>query len=139
MTTLYKDKTECPNCNDEVEYTDLMSTNSMGYPDLDLRPPPMQRDTLHTYIKVCHSCGCRFAKIYPKELFRDEIIKSPEYLKILHDKKTPSLAKDFLAYAIYALRVKILRKPMNSSFMLLGFAMTIILNQKLLSVGNKPI
>jgi hypothetical protein len=99
MTTIYKDKTECPNCNDEVEYTDLMSTNSMGYPDLDLRPPPMQRDTLHTYIKVCHSCGCRFAKIYPKELFKDEIIKSPEYLKILDDAKKPSLAKDFLAYA----------------------------------------
>ena len=98
MTTLYKDKTECPNCNDEVYYTELMSTKSMGYTDLDLRTPPMQRDTLHTYIKVCHSCGCRFAKIYPKELFKDEIIKSPEYLDILDNEKTPSLAKDFLAY-----------------------------------------
>ena len=99
MTTLHKNKTKCPSCNDQVEYIVLMSTNTMGYPDLDLRPPPMKRDTLHTYIKVCRSCGSRFAEIYPKEFFKDAIIKSPEYLKILDDEKTPSLAKDFLAYA----------------------------------------
>ena len=34
-----------------------MSTNAMGAPDLDLRPPEMQRSTMDTWTHECPSCG----------------------------------------------------------------------------------
>ncbi len=43
MTTIYNKKITCCLCNKESEYRGIGSTNAFGSPDLDTRPPQMQR------------------------------------------------------------------------------------------------
>jgi len=38
-------------------YYEIGSTNSFGSPDLDLRPPQMQRGTMGEWIQQCPACG----------------------------------------------------------------------------------
>lgn len=57
MTMIKPIEVKCPICNTCFEIYILMSTNSMGSPDLDLRPPEMQRSTMNSWIHECPSCG----------------------------------------------------------------------------------
>ena len=56
MTTIRDQTIECPVCGREVSIYLLMSTNAMGYADLDLRPPEMQRSTMYQTTTMCY-CG----------------------------------------------------------------------------------
>jgi hypothetical protein len=44
-------------------YYEIGSTNSFGSPDLDLRPPQMQRGTMGEWIQQCPACGYVSGKI----------------------------------------------------------------------------
>ena len=57
MTMIDSIKVKCPICETDFEIYVLMSTNAMGAPDLDLRPPEMQRSTMDTWTHECPSCG----------------------------------------------------------------------------------
>ncbi|MBR4908658.1 MAG: hypothetical protein IKZ43_06585 [Acidaminococcaceae bacterium] len=46
MTTMFRQKYKCAVCGAEQEFYGIASTNSFGSPDLDLRPPEMQRSTM---------------------------------------------------------------------------------------------
>jgi len=46
MTTLFMTSVDCAVCQSKQEITQIGSTNAFGSMDLDMRPPPMQRDTL---------------------------------------------------------------------------------------------
>ena len=49
MTQIFPILITCPICEHEFEIYQLASTNQMGSPDLDLRPPEMARSTMDTW------------------------------------------------------------------------------------------
>jgi hypothetical protein len=57
MTTLYREKSRCAVCGIATEYTSIGSTNAFGSPDLDTRPPEMQRSTIFAWVQRCPECG----------------------------------------------------------------------------------
>ncbi len=57
MTIIDQFEKKCQVCGKTSMHPVLMSTNSFGYPDLDLRPAPMQRDTMDTWLDECPHCG----------------------------------------------------------------------------------
>lgn len=80
MTMIYEIEQDCPVCGKPSRQPMLTSTNTMGYPDLDLRPAEMQRSTMDTWVHECPHCG------YVSQSFRNEtditedFLKSEEYL-----------------------------------------------------------
>lgn len=81
MTTLYIKTVKCSVCGYKNNLTVIGSTNSIGSPDLDLRPAEMQRSTMDKWVQECKNCHyvaydlsskCKISKLY---------IKSDEYLK----------------------------------------------------------
>ena len=75
MTQIHEIEEECSVCGETSEQLVLISTNSWGYPDLDLRPPEMQRSTMHVWIQECPHCG------YVAGDLSDELEISKDYLK----------------------------------------------------------
>ena len=57
MTTMYEHSRKCAVCGAVKTYYEIGSTNSFGSPDLDLRPPQMQRGTMGEWIQQCPACG----------------------------------------------------------------------------------
>lgn len=57
MTIIDNFKIECSVCGEASEQPVLSSTNAFGYPDLDFRPPEMQRSTMFAWIQECPNCG----------------------------------------------------------------------------------
>ena len=57
MTTYNFVTRNCSNCSHSNTVQILTSTNAMGSYDLDLRPPPMQRFTMDSWIEICENCG----------------------------------------------------------------------------------
>ena len=57
MTTYCSSTVKCAVCGKSSEHPEIMSTNEFGAPDLDLRPAPMKRDTMNTWVKECPHCG----------------------------------------------------------------------------------
>ena len=57
MTTIGEVERTCALCGKTSEQMTLDSTNAMGAPDLDLRPPEMQRSTMSLWIEHCVHCG----------------------------------------------------------------------------------
>jgi hypothetical protein len=57
MTTLDSELVFCSVCGMFSEQQVLTSTNRFGSPDLDLRPPEMERSTLCFWLQECPNCG----------------------------------------------------------------------------------
>ena len=76
----------------------LMSTNAFGSPDLDLRPPGMQRDTMNLWVQECPACGYVSADISDAGNITKEFLKSKEYRKCDGIGFTSDLAARFYKY-----------------------------------------
>lgn len=100
MTTYIETTLTCPGCGNTDAYTDLMSTNAFGSPDLDLRPPPMRRNTMHTWVRRCPKCSCCFADGIQGKDLNLENMDSEAYRQVGQDSNLPELAKDFIRYAM---------------------------------------
>jgi hypothetical protein len=100
MTTLFKETKTCFVCGNNSEHTAIGSTNSMGSPDLDLRPPEMQRSTMPHWVQRCPTCGYCAASIAEGPEIAKEIVKSPDYLAQRDDTSFPSLANTFLCSSL---------------------------------------
>lgn len=98
MTTFTNDKVPCGACGALVDVRHLMSTNTMGAPDLDLRPAEMMRSTMPLWVQSCTSCGyCSHdVKLPPADR---GLIESPVYQQRLRDPATPPMANRFLCQA----------------------------------------
>ena len=92
MTTMYADTRTCKNCGQDSEQIILGSTNSFGSPDLDLRSPPMVRDTMDTWIQVCPHCKFCAPNI-AKAKVPERPVTDPEYLAAFEDERFPELAR----------------------------------------------
>lgn len=66
---------KCSVCGNISSQPVLLSTNAWGAPDLDLRPPSMQRDTMNTWVLECPHCG------YVAENLSNELEIPKEFLK----------------------------------------------------------
>ncbi|WP_407421888.1 hypothetical protein [Methanobrevibacter sp.] len=79
MTTISQIEVECPICKTNFEISLLMSTNTWGSPDLDLRPPEMQRSTMNTWAYECPGCGYVASDFEDKPAVTGEFIESEFY------------------------------------------------------------
>jgi tetratricopeptide (TPR) repeat protein len=100
MTTVYNEKNVCSICGVESEHCIIGSTNSMGFPDLDLRPAEMQRSTMHYWIQRCPECGYCSPDISECDDMTKEIVNSDSYKLQLTDEDFPELANSFLCYSM---------------------------------------
>jgi hypothetical protein len=100
MTTLFRETKTCFVCGNKSEHTAIGSTNSFGSPDLDLRPPEMQRSTMPHWIQRCPTCGYCAASIAEGPEIAKEIVRSPDYLAQRDDPAFPWLADNFLCSSL---------------------------------------
>lgn len=99
MTTEIRDVLRCGLCAHESEFTIIGSTNAVGHPDLDTRPPPMERSTLFAWVQRCPGCGYCAADISnPCET--PEVVAGEAYKRQLNDNAFPALANSFLCKAM---------------------------------------
>jgi hypothetical protein len=101
MTTTSKIKKTCAVCGRESEFEIAASTNTQGPSDLDLRPPPMTRNTLHLQMQECPGCGYCVADVATARDGMKALVKSEAYQKILKDKR-PQLVNRYLAASFLA-------------------------------------
>lgn len=99
MTMIDSNSVRCGNCGAVSEHTVLMSTNAFGSPDLDFRPPEMERSTMDTWLQLCPKCGyC--ARVLSKAPTDPAVLRSEAYLAALRAAEFPELARRFLAFAV---------------------------------------
>ena len=99
MTTYFNQPQTCAVCGNRVECSVLGSTNSFGSPDLDLRPPEMQRSTMDTWLQECPNCGFVNGNLEHSTPNAKAVLESGKYREIVADADVPELARRFARYA----------------------------------------
>lgn len=114
MTTLFSETVTCNVCGTENEISTIGSTNAFGSPDLDLRPPEMQRSTMSFWVNECKGCGYVAADlseetdIAPNDIhqasrdFRESFLSAPP--TALNFLQASRWAKDHYGRAMHLLR-----------------------------------
>ena len=87
MTTQNSVTIICTLCNKENEFTEIMSSNEFGSPDLDTRPPEMMRSTIFTWVQQCSRCGYCASNISINRPKAQDVIIGQEYKNQLKDQK----------------------------------------------------
>lgn len=95
-------KNTCCLCNEQNEYSILLSTNAFGTPDLDTRPPESMRSTMASWVQRCPNCGYCSSDITIATEKTKSVIESVEYRTQLKDKNFPDLANSFLCKSLIA-------------------------------------
>ena len=99
MTTFSQKQAKCAHCGATVEWAEVASTNAFGSMDLDMRPPPMERDTLEHCIQQCDACGFCSPTIDSGEGVDMTQVGLPNYASLASDDRFPPVARRFLAFA----------------------------------------
>ncbi|RPJ08920.1 MAG: hypothetical protein EHM28_02990 [Spirochaetaceae bacterium] len=99
-TTIEEVVEVCAVCGQMSTQTVVRSTNQMGSPDLDLRPPEMARSTIRYWVQKCPHCGYCHSDISELAKNAKETIADPAYKKIPEQKQMPELAVRFLCMAM---------------------------------------
>lgn len=80
MSKIVLREIKCAVCGSVHQYRVLASTNAFGSPDLDLRPPEMQRSTMNVWIQECPDCGYISEDVSdPSDVTLDDL-KSEDFL-----------------------------------------------------------
>jgi uncharacterized protein (DUF2225 family) len=96
MTTYGDESVVCGACGRVFTAQVLHSTNTVGYPDLDMRPPGMKRWTMSAWVQRCPSCGfCASDAAKFDERSRAKL-DSADYQLQLADACYPELANSFV-------------------------------------------
>ncbi len=95
-TTLGRIEVACAVCSAKSEQTVIGSTNTMGAPDLDLRPAEMQRSTMEFWVQECPHCGYCAGDLAQGTPAEAAVVKSPAYQSQLKNPLFPPLANRFL-------------------------------------------
>ena len=112
MTTMRESKQKCFVCGKEATCPVLSSTNAMGSPDLDLRPPEMERSTMVYWIQKCPHCGYVSGKLSDDTSINQGWLASPEYKTCEGIKFASGLAARFYQYHM----VSLADKKLDSAF-----------------------
>ena len=156
MTTLDRIKVKCSNCGKIQEKIIVMSTNSMGPGDFDLRPAPMMRNTLKYRVQFCENCGYGAHNIENMDDVTKEIVNSKEYQEFIHsfvDSTTlmgylgsyyVNLKKQYYRKAFYDILsaswvLDDLHSPLNVKTRLLGIKIFIDCEEKGFSLDDKAV
>lgn len=86
----------CAVCGAESSHREMMSTNSFGAPDLDLRPSEMMRSTMNMWVSECPECGYCRANLEEKTAVTREYAASKEYRSVFPEIAADALAVRFL-------------------------------------------
>lgn len=104
MTTFCNTKYKCGLCGHKFTSQAIMSTNTFGSPDLDLRPPEMQRSTMRMWIAQCPKCGYVHFKIEKNGKKHKSYVKSDDYKTCEGANLLSELASNFYKCALILLR-----------------------------------
>jgi hypothetical protein len=85
----------CYVCGKMSEQTVLASTNRFGSPDLDLRPPEMERSTMSWWIEECPHCGYIANNLSEETVITKEWLRNNQYISCDDRNFTCSLAERF--------------------------------------------
>lgn len=96
MTSYADEDQTCAQCGHVTGCQVLMSTNTMGGPDLDLRPAEMQRSTMIAWLQECPRCRFVNGNLSDSIDGARAIIDSDEYQATLTDTDVPELALRFV-------------------------------------------
>ena len=96
MTTLHEEERTCALCGAKSEHTSIGSTNSMGSPDLDLRPPEMERSTMAYWVQECPNCGYAYRSIEETAPQTETTVNSDAYQAVLSSTLNGSITGRFL-------------------------------------------
>lgn len=99
MTTILEEKKICKVCGEISTHNILGSINNFGSPDLDTRPPEMERSTISYWIKMCPNCHYCAPDISEGDIRVKEIVKSEEYKQISRQLEFPDKAIEFLSHS----------------------------------------
>ncbi len=69
----------CAVCGKTRRYIVLTSTSAFGSPDLDLRPPELERSTMGLWVHECPDCGYIGRKVSDRTTVTEEYLQTPEY------------------------------------------------------------
>ena len=97
MTMMSEKEVECGVCGEVSKHHSVMSTNAFGSPDLDTRPPEMERSTIDEWVQrcpYCRYCAPDISKATPETKM---ILLSDEYQHIVDSDQLPEKATTFLA------------------------------------------
>jgi hypothetical protein len=93
----------CRVCKKKSEQIILTSTNSFGSPDLDLRPPEMQRSTMCFWVQRCPSCGYVASSINDSTNATRDYLNSDDYKNAKGRNFKSDLAKKFYQHYLVSL------------------------------------
>jgi hypothetical protein len=100
MTTYQTQVQICCLCGTENECSVIGSTDTIGSPDLDLRPAPMERDTMHSWFQQCNSCNYVSVDLSRESNNARQIVASEEYQEMIRKPDLPKIAKRFALCAL---------------------------------------
>jgi len=100
MTTIYEVEKKCAVCGKSNKYNQIGSTNAFGSPDLDTRPPEMERSTIDMWVQTCPSCGYCAPDISKRLKKSLEVVRSDSYQQQLNNPEFPKLANAFLCFSL---------------------------------------
>lgn len=95
MTLIDEVKMNCSVCGKSSLQPVLMSSNQMGYQDMDTRPSEMYRSTMETWILECPHCGYVASSLDDDLIISSAYLKSPEYKTCKGIEFKSSLAEKF--------------------------------------------
>lgn len=97
MTIISPIEVECAVCGETSEHREIMSTSASGSPDLDTRPPQMERSTIYYWIQHCPTCHYCSTNISECDSRTRELVKSAEYQSVAQSSGIPINAAAFMA------------------------------------------
>lgn len=89
ITMYFPREVECAICGKKSDQKILASTNTMGPPDLDLRPAELKRSTMPMWVQRCPHCGYRAPRASEATGGAEQFIKDPDYIELSRNKNYP--------------------------------------------------
>jgi hypothetical protein len=100
VTTIMPVRKTCGVCGAVSEHEELGSTNTMGPPDLDMRPAPMERWTLSEQMQRCPECGYCASDISVASDSTPMVVRNESYQAELRRDGYPELTRRYLCASL---------------------------------------
>lgn len=98
MSKVNKVEKMCYVCRKTSKQGVLISTNRFGAPDLDLRPPEMERSTMEWWLEECPHCGYVANDLSEKTVITKDWLKNNQYSSCDNRNFASTLVEKFYKY-----------------------------------------